>query len=168
MSTAATIRSQVEAALAGRIPSALTTPSQNYPSSNADRHPSVDEVLEGGLPVGTLTELVGGECSGRTSLALSFLAELTGAGKVCAWIDVSNGLNSRIRCGRRSGSYPAIVGPLRHACWNPVTVSCCEGLRVAREVFSCPLRSRKVFTEEASVSIHAVRPRESRVLLANC
>jgi recombination protein RecA len=37
-------------------------------------------------------EVVGPECSGRTSLALSFLAQLTHAGKVCAWIDVSDSL----------------------------------------------------------------------------
>jgi hypothetical protein len=50
----------------------------------------VDEVLEGGLPVGAITEMVGPECSGRTSLALSFLACVTRAANVCAWIDVSD------------------------------------------------------------------------------
>ena len=93
MPTAATIRSQVEAALADRIPSALTPPARTIRPVTPTGIRSVDEVLEGGLPIGTLTELVGGECSGRTSLALSFLAELTGSGKVCAWIDVSNSLN---------------------------------------------------------------------------
>jgi len=34
--------------------------------------------------------LVGPECSGRTSLALSFLARMTQASKVCAWVDVSD------------------------------------------------------------------------------
>ena len=93
MSTAAAIRSQIEAALADRIPSALTPPARTIRPVTPTGIRSVDEVLEGGLPVGMLTELVGGECSGRTSLALSFLAELTGEGKVCAWIDVSNSLN---------------------------------------------------------------------------
>src|SRR5579875_1206421 len=93
MSTAAGIRSQIEAALADRIPSALTPPAKTIRPVAPTGIRSVDEVLEGGLPVGMLTELVGGECSGRTSLALSFLAELTGEGKVCAWIDVSNSLN---------------------------------------------------------------------------
>src|SRR3984885_3392960 len=93
MSTATTIRSQVEAALRDRIPSALTPPARTIRPVTSTGIRSVNEVLEGGLPIGTLTELVGGECSGRTSLALSFLAELTGAGKVCAWIDVSNSLN---------------------------------------------------------------------------
>jgi recombination protein RecA len=47
-------------------------------------------VLRGGLPIGAVSEVVGPECSGRTSLALSFLAQATQASKVCAWIDVSN------------------------------------------------------------------------------
>ncbi|MFT4112386.1 recombinase RecA [Silvibacterium sp.] len=53
---------------------------------------SLDHLLGGGLPVGALCELTGPECSGRTSVALSFLARMTAAGKVCAWIDVSNAL----------------------------------------------------------------------------
>lgn len=52
--------------------------------------PSVDEVLAGGLPLGAITEVAGPECSGRTSLALSFVAAMTRAEKVCAWIDVSD------------------------------------------------------------------------------
>jgi hypothetical protein len=119
MSTAATIRSQVEAALADRIPSALTPPARIVRPVTPTGIHSVDEILEGGLPIGALTELVGGECSGRTSLALSFLAELTGAGKVCAWIDVSNSLNPEsaaavdldlsrllwVRCGVPAGAF---------------------------------------------------------------
>jgi hypothetical protein len=53
----------------------------------------VDELLEGGLPLGAITEIVGPECSGRTSLALSFTARMTQTGKVCAWIDVANALH---------------------------------------------------------------------------
>jgi hypothetical protein len=55
--------------------------------------PAVDELLEGGLPLGAITEMVGPECSGRTSLALSFVSRMTQTGKVCAWIDVSNALH---------------------------------------------------------------------------
>jgi RecA/RadA recombinase len=55
--------------------------------------PALDELLEGGLPLGAITEMVGPECSGRTSLALSFASQMTQAGKVCAWIDVSNALD---------------------------------------------------------------------------
>jgi hypothetical protein len=53
---------------------------------------TLDEMLQGGLPVGAISELVGPECSGRTSVAFSFLARITDAAKVCAWIDVSNTL----------------------------------------------------------------------------
>ncbi len=62
---------------------------------------AVDEVLQGGLPVGAVTELVGAECSGRTALALSFVAQVTRAEKVCAWVDTSDALNpeSAAACG---------------------------------------------------------------------
>ena len=50
----------------------------------------LDDLLEGGFPVGAVSELTGPECSGRTSVALSFLARITNANKLCAWIDVSN------------------------------------------------------------------------------
>jgi hypothetical protein len=53
----------------------------------------VDELLEGGLPLGAITELIGPESSGRTSFALSFLSGMTQTGKVCAWVDVSNALH---------------------------------------------------------------------------
>lgn len=90
MASASTIRIQVEAALAARIPSALT------PAPKIIRHTTpvgieaLDELLGGGLPVGAVTELVGEECSGRTSVALSFLASITASEKVCAWIDVAD------------------------------------------------------------------------------
>jgi recombination protein RecA len=75
----------------------------------------LDELLQGGLPAGALSELTGPECSGRTSVALSFIGRVTGAGNVCAWIDVSNafdpvsaaavGVNLKkllwVRCGVR-------------------------------------------------------------------
>ena len=90
MPSAPTIRLQIETALAHKIPSALTpTPSMVRPVSMTGIE-RVDEVLQGGVPIGAVSELVGPECSGRTSLALSFLARMTQASKVCAWIDVSN------------------------------------------------------------------------------
>lgn len=90
MSTASAIRSQIEAALADRIPSALTPAPRAIRPVTPTGIQAVDELVEGGLPVGAITELVGPECSGRSSLALSFIAGVTQAAKVCAWIDVSN------------------------------------------------------------------------------
>jgi hypothetical protein len=51
---------------------------------------SLDDALRGGLPIGAISELVGPECSGRSSVAFSFLAQTSLMGKVGAWIDVSN------------------------------------------------------------------------------
>jgi recombination protein RecA len=93
MLVASAIRLQIESALSTRIPAALTpAPRIMRPVAATGIH-ALDEVLRGGLPVGALTELVGPECSGRTSIALKFVARLTQAGRVCAWIDVSNALD---------------------------------------------------------------------------
>ena len=92
-SAAAFVRRQIEAALETKIPSALTP----APRVRRAVHPTgievLDELLHGGFPLGALTELVGPECSGRTSIALSFLARMTQEERVCAWIDVSNALD---------------------------------------------------------------------------
>src|SRR3984957_1854704 len=93
MSSAATLRHQIEAKLANRIPSALTPAPRTIRPVAATGIQTVDELLEGGLPLGAITEIVGPECSGRTSFALSFLAQMTQAEKVCAWIDVSDTLD---------------------------------------------------------------------------
>jgi hypothetical protein len=90
MQTASTIRLQIESALARKIPSALTPAPKMIRPVAATGIEAVDELLQGGLPVGAVSELVGPECSGRTSLALSFLARTTQASKVCAWVDVSD------------------------------------------------------------------------------
>ena len=93
MTTASALRAQIEAVLADRIPSALTPVPRVIRPVAPTGIANVDALLEGGLPLGAITEVVGPECSGRTSLALSFVAEMTQAGKVCAWIDVSDALN---------------------------------------------------------------------------
>jgi recombination protein RecA len=93
MPTASHLRAQIEATLAERIPSALT-PMARVPYPVAPTGiPEIDLLLHGGFPVGALSEVVGPECSGRTSLALNFVAGMTQAGKVCAWVDVSDALH---------------------------------------------------------------------------
>jgi recombination protein RecA len=90
MTTTSALRLQIESTLSQRIPSALTpAPKMIRPVAATDIEP-LDDVLGGGLPLGAISELVGPECSGRTSVAISFLARTTQAAKVCAWIDVSN------------------------------------------------------------------------------
>jgi hypothetical protein len=50
----------------------------------------VDAALGGGFPLGKIAELVGVESSGRTTLALSTLAEVTQRGESCAYVDASD------------------------------------------------------------------------------
>jgi recombination protein RecA len=92
MSSAAAIRTEIETALAKRIPSALTPAPRIIRPVVATGIAVLDELLHGGLPVGAITEMAGPECSGRMSIALAFIAQITAAGKACAWIDVSDSL----------------------------------------------------------------------------
>jgi hypothetical protein len=120
MPTASLLRAQIEATLAERIPSALTRPARvSYQVAATGIH-EIDLLLRGGLPVGAISEVVGPECSGRTSLALTFVAGMTQAGKVCAWVDASDTLHPEsaaaigvdlsrllwIRCGGSPGTAP--------------------------------------------------------------
>jgi RecA/RadA recombinase len=93
MPSAASIRFQIESALADRIPSALTPVKRVIRPIAPTGVRELDGILEGGLPVGAISELAGPESSGRTAVALSFLSGLTDAGKVCAWIDVADMLS---------------------------------------------------------------------------
>jgi recombination protein RecA len=93
MPSAATIRLQVEAALARRIPSALTPRPKIIRPVAPTGVAALDELLQGGLPLGAITEMTGPESSGRSSVALSFVSRFTRAGNVCAWIDVSDAFN---------------------------------------------------------------------------
>jgi len=93
MPTSASIRIQVESALANKFPSALTPPARMVRAFISTGIGPLDDLVQGGLPIGAVTELVGDVCSGRMSIALSFLSRVTSEGKVCAWIDASNTFN---------------------------------------------------------------------------
>jgi recombination protein RecA len=140
MPTASHLRAQIEATLAPKIPSALTPlPRVSYPVA-ATGIAEIDLLLRGGLPVGTISEVVGPECSGRTSLALTFIARMTQAAKVCAWVDVSDTLHPEsaaaigvdllrllwVRCGRpaapvlpqKQGPKPTKLATRRSKSWS--------------------------------------------------
>jgi len=134
MANPATIRRLVELELADRIPAALT------PRTSVERPrvptgvAAADELVGGGLPLGAMTELAGPECSGRTSLALSFVAEVAGVDRVCAWVDAMDALSPEsaaaagvalerllwVRCGvggHVSAPHTAVLQPLPEACF---------------------------------------------------
>ena len=126
MPSASHLRAQIEASLAERIPSALTPQPRMTCPVEPTGIAEIDLLLRGGFPVGAISEVAGPECSGRMSLALSFIAGLTQAGKVCAWVDVSDTLRPEsaaavgvdlsrllwIRCGV---SAPALASHAVHA-----------------------------------------------------
>jgi recombination protein RecA len=93
MPTASALRLQIERVLESRFPAALSPMPQTVRENAAVGIPGIDSLLSGGLPVGAISEITGASTSGRTSLALSFIAQRTNEGKVCAWVDVSDALD---------------------------------------------------------------------------
>lgn len=93
MATAAALRLQIEESLATRFPAALSPMPRTFRETAATGIAAVDALLDGGLPVGAISEVVGPECSGRMTLSLAFLASCTARGQVCAWVDVSDALD---------------------------------------------------------------------------
>jgi recombination protein RecA len=121
MSAFHALRLKLEASLAHRIPSALTPAPLILREVERVGIHTIDELLQGGLPAGAITEIIGPDCSGRTSLSLSFTAQMMQAGKVCAWVDVSSALHLEsaaaigidlcrllwVRCGAQSRTQTA-------------------------------------------------------------
>ncbi len=82
----ATLRSDLETALAGRVPSPFTYRDRKILETVPAGIPEIDS-LAGGLPRGSLTEICGPPSSGCTTLLLSALAARTSQSEVCALID---------------------------------------------------------------------------------
>jgi len=90
MPSAAALRIQIENSLESRFPAALTPIPRTFRETASTGIPAVDALLDGGLPVGAISELTGPASSGRTSLALAFLARRTREDSVCAWVDAAD------------------------------------------------------------------------------
>jgi hypothetical protein len=83
----ATLRSQVEFALAGRFAAPFTLRDRKGFDNVSTGISEVDALVGGGLPRGALTEIFGSSCSGRTSLLFSALGVRTTHAEACALID---------------------------------------------------------------------------------
>ncbi|MBB5055616.1 recombination protein RecA [Granulicella aggregans] len=92
MPSAQTLRKQIEATLAAKVPAALTPAARTVRPGLLSGISAVDGLLHCGVAEGAITELVGEEGSGRTSLALAYLAALARTDTVCAWVDVADAL----------------------------------------------------------------------------
>ena len=93
MKSSALLREQIEVALSAKNPSALSPRLQTQVSRIPCGLAEVDNLLHGGLPVGVIAEFVGPECSGRTTMALTYVSAIARAGSVCAWIDIADALD---------------------------------------------------------------------------
>jgi recombination protein RecA len=93
MNSAAQTRLAVESALALRIPSALSPRSRTVRERLVCDVEELDRLLDGGMPVGAITELVGVTGSGRTTLALAYSAAVAREGRVVAWVDAGDTLD---------------------------------------------------------------------------
>lgn len=88
-SSTASLRLHVESALAGRVPSPFRLREALPPVLVPTGIPALDE-FAGGLPRGSLTEIYGLPCSGKTSILHSALAMRTCASEACALVDAQD------------------------------------------------------------------------------
>src|SRR6185369_4630481 len=86
---AAAVKLQVEAALAHKIPSALTPSARHEPELIPTGIPQLDAAI-GGIARGCVTEICGASSSGRTSVMLSLLARVTPREEAVALVDASD------------------------------------------------------------------------------
>jgi len=97
----------------------------------------LDALLGGGFPRGSLVEVCGAACSGRTSLSLALLAQATARQEACAFVDVSDaldpisvaaaGVDTRrllwVRCGGANADYAEKSEPKAADSPNALTTS---------------------------------------------
>src|SRR5688572_11243310 len=84
-----TIKNHLQSIVAAKIPDAFITKTSQITEVTATGIPQIDALIQG-FPHGALTEIYGPSSSGRTTLALSFLAEMTRQQKVCTIVDTSD------------------------------------------------------------------------------
>jgi hypothetical protein len=90
MPSSASVRKQIESALEHRYPSVLTPSARTIREVASTGIAQVDELLNGGLPIGAISELTGPLSSGKTSIAIAALSRRIYEGGVCAWVDVND------------------------------------------------------------------------------
>ena len=93
-SKAASLRFHVESLLAGRYSSPFQYHDRRIVETVPAGIPPIDD-LTGGLPRGSLTEIYGPPCSGKTTFLTSTLASRTAASEVCALVDARDAFDPR-------------------------------------------------------------------------
>lgn len=173
-------RFEVEAALARRIPSALSPRALTIRERMTCGVEVLDGILDGGLPVGAITEFVGVTGSGRTTAALAFAAAAARDARVAAWIDVGDGLDPSsaalngvelarllwVRCSQGMGgtdvasTIPAvspIAGMVAATEPRPASVRGCGGLHPRNESHGMPEAIRAMLQAHGGLHDHQQR-----------
>ena len=83
------IKNHLQSIVTAKIPDAFVAKTSEIADVTATGIPQIDALIQG-LPHGALTEIYGPASSGRTTLALSFLAEMTRQQQVCTIVDASD------------------------------------------------------------------------------
>lgn len=83
------LKRDIEAKLARRVPAALSPLAHAPIRPYATGYGLLDSLLDGGFPLGTLCEVTGPECSGRTAITMALLAAASHEA-ACAYIDVGD------------------------------------------------------------------------------
>jgi hypothetical protein len=90
MPSSAALRQQIESDFQHRYPSVLTPSARTICEVAATGIARIDDLLDGGLPIGAISEIIGPASSGRTTITLAFLARRMQEGSVCAFIDAND------------------------------------------------------------------------------
>ncbi|PYU95247.1 MAG: hypothetical protein DMG25_04765 [Acidobacteria bacterium] len=122
---AAALRAQLESELGGRWPSPFTFRERPAAETVSSGIAQIDSLTgAGGLPRGALTEIFGPDSSGRTSLLLSLLAQMTAREEACALVDSTDAFDPQsaeaagvdlrrllwVRCAARAGTRDSGLG----------------------------------------------------------
>lgn len=92
MPSSAALRQQIESAFQHRYPSVLSPSPLKIREVAKTGITRIDELLNGGFPIGAISEITGPITSGRTTIAMAFLAQRTQE-SYCAWVDVRDTLD---------------------------------------------------------------------------
>ena len=86
------LKAYIQSQVAQRIPDAFTLRKAELPCKVPTGIHSLDHLIHG-FQRGDMTEIYGHDSSGRTTIAMSFMAEVTRRQEVCALVDVSDSVD---------------------------------------------------------------------------
>jgi len=87
---AAISKSTLEAQIVSRFGDVVRLREKRFAEFLSTGVPEIDSLTGGGFPRGAITEIFGQASSGRTSLLLSILSELTSREEICALVDTGD------------------------------------------------------------------------------